>query len=202
MPPKASGSRPAKKTKPVDLGYVEEAIPKWKLTSPFFPSKVGGLPAWLDLRCVPSLLNCSSCSQPLHFLLQLYAPLDFPEAFHRTIYVFLCTSKQCCSSAAAMNKTIKILRSQLPLENPVYPSSPPDTADQTLPDQFNPGMFGVNLCHVCGVNAGTSRCAQCKKVSYCGKGHQTLDWKSGGHKDICKKAADNETIGTRTFPNY
>ena len=37
----------------VELGFVEEAEDPEQLTSPHFPSKVGGKPAWLDNAHLP-----------------------------------------------------------------------------------------------------------------------------------------------------
>ena len=42
----------------------------------------------------------------------------------------------------------------------------------------------MNLCEVCGIPS-TSKCSLCHKSSYCGKEHQTLDWKR--HKDECTR---------------
>ena len=59
----------------VVLGFLEDAEP-WRLRSPQFPSKVGGKPAWLSLRGLPSLsgLECDICRLPLAFLLQVSGP--------------------------------------------------------------------------------------------------------------------------------
>lgn len=56
----------------VVLGFLEEAEP-WRLLSPQFPSKVGGTPAWLSQRGLPSLpgLECEICRLPMAFLLQV-----------------------------------------------------------------------------------------------------------------------------------
>lgn len=56
----------------VVLGFLEEAEP-WRLQSPQFPSKVGGKPAWLSQRGLPSLpgLECEICRLPMAFLLQV-----------------------------------------------------------------------------------------------------------------------------------
>lgn len=56
----------------VVLGFLEEAEP-WRLLSPQFPSKVGGKPAWLSQRGLPSLpgLDCEKCRLPMAFLLQV-----------------------------------------------------------------------------------------------------------------------------------
>lgn len=127
----------------VDLGFVEEQEP-WLLTNKFFPSKVGGRPAWLELSNLPAIdrLKCGECEQELTFLcqvsstkqdiawstlwtdpyafqIQVYAPLDeFDYCFHRTLYVFVCTNGPCWKPNTAKN--IRILRNQLPRVNQYY----------------------------------------------------------------------------------
>lgn len=61
----------------VVLGFLEEAEP-WRLLSPQFPSKVGGRPAWLNHRGLPSLpeLECGICRLPMAFLLQVSGPVN------------------------------------------------------------------------------------------------------------------------------
>lgn len=56
----------------VDLGFVEECEP-WLLVNKFFPSKVGGFVAWLDLNNIPKAkeLECIRCKEPLVFLCQV-----------------------------------------------------------------------------------------------------------------------------------
>lgn len=56
----------------VVLGFLEEAEP-WRLLSTQFPSKVGGKPAWLSQKGLPSLpeLQCEKCRLPMAFLLQV-----------------------------------------------------------------------------------------------------------------------------------
>lgn len=39
------------------------------------------------------------------------------------------------------------------------------------------------LCELCGVNA-PSHCSKCKKVYYCSRNHQIMDWKKD-HKERC-----------------
>lgn len=39
------------------------------------------------------------------------------------------------------------------------------------------------LCDVCGIK-GPSHCSKCKKVFYCSRKHQILDWQKG-HKEQC-----------------
>lgn len=56
----------------VDLGFIEKCEP-WLLTNKFFPSKLGGRPAWLDLEKIPqrSELQCAECDSELTFLCQV-----------------------------------------------------------------------------------------------------------------------------------
>lgn len=56
----------------IDLGFVEECE-SWLLVNKFFPSKVGGKPAWLDLKNIPKAkeLECDQCKEPLVFLCQV-----------------------------------------------------------------------------------------------------------------------------------
>jgi hypothetical protein len=101
----------------VDVGFLQDALAglsdhekrlsRIVLKSPFFPSKVGGKPAWLDCNNVPLAvgnvftpianandkdknnnsdtsvkqqqleLKCSNCGSQLSFLLQIYAPNSF-----------------------------------------------------------------------------------------------------------------------------
>lgn len=58
--------------KRVDLGFLEECDP-WLLINTYFPSKVGGRPAWLDVESIPTIdqLKCSECGKQLAFLCQV-----------------------------------------------------------------------------------------------------------------------------------
>ncbi|XP_042369679.1 programmed cell death protein 2-like, partial [Plectropomus leopardus] len=81
----------------VVLGFLEEAEP-WRLLSPQFPSKVGGKPAWLSQRGLPSLpgLECDICRLPLVFLMQVYAPISGQDrSFHRALFLFCCKNHEC-----------------------------------------------------------------------------------------------------------
>jgi len=46
----------------------------------------------------------------------------------------------------------------------------------------------LRACHVCGVTINLRQCSKCRQVSYCGKEHQTKDWKT--HKKICAPLSD------------
>lgn len=56
----------------VDLGLLSECE-SWLLSSKYFPSKVGGKPAWLSLKDLPSSesLQCDLCKEPTVFLCQV-----------------------------------------------------------------------------------------------------------------------------------
>jgi len=109
----------------VELGFLEKCD-SWRLESKFFPSKIGGKPAWLDLKNIPDKkdLECEYCGDPCIFLCQIYAPYEEDaNAFHRSIYVFICKKIECCKSN--QNGNLKVFRSQLNRVNNFYPSEPP-----------------------------------------------------------------------------
>ncbi|XP_071526123.1 programmed cell death protein 2 [Panulirus ornatus] len=166
----------------VELGFLEKT-PSWKLRSKFFPSKVGGYPAWLALKELPTYeeLSCRRCNKPLVFLCQLYAPFhDKSICFHRIVFVFVCREPDCSQDNDASN--IRVFRSQLPRENEFYSADP--SKDIELGSE-SPGAGDFNnLCRVCGAR-GPKTCGGCKVARYCSKDHQALDWKAG-HREECK----------------
>lgn len=182
----------------VDLGFVEKCEP-WLLESRFFPSKVGGKPAWLDLENIPGAkdVECEYCKEPCVFLCQIYAPYEENnDAFHRTIFVFICKREEC----SKLNETgnLKVFRSQLPKVNRFFPSEPPieqrDWRTDINVDQW------AKTCYVCGISA-PNHCSKCKKTNYCCRAHQVYDWKHG-HKEIC--GSNREATKTNAFllPEY
>ncbi|XP_043257431.1 programmed cell death protein 2 [Colletes gigas] len=182
----------------IDLGFVE-TCESWRLESRFFPSKVGGKPAWLNLKDVPGErdLQCEYCKEPCTFLCQIYAPYEDNEtAFHRTIYVFICKKLECCK--VNKNGNLKVFRSQLPRVNEFYPSEPPIEENDWRND-ISVNRW-IKTCHVCGILAPT-HCSKCKHINYCCRSHQIYDWKSG-HKECCginKGTARNSSL---LFPEY
>ena len=148
----------------VDVGYIddentEELTPddlkldRILLRSPFFTSKIGGKPAWLDYKNLPLAvgagaineinnnvkpiyLKCEKCEAQLIFLLQIYAPINsydkfidqienIDDTFHRILYVFLCANTECTNA-----RTFKVLRSQLNRKNQFYDyEAPPEMTD-------------------------------------------------------------------------
>ncbi|KAF7385796.1 hypothetical protein HZH66_011638 [Vespula vulgaris] len=131
---------------PVDLGFVEKCEP-WRLESRFFPSKVGGRPAWLNLKNIPRKedLECEYCRRPCIFLCQIYAPYEEDnDAFHRTLF------------------------------NPFYPSEPP-VEEENWKTDISIDTW-CKTCCVCGI-AAPNHCSKCKIVNYCCRDHQIYDWK-------------------------
>ncbi|XP_017891889.1 programmed cell death protein 2 [Ceratina calcarata] len=182
----------------VDLGFVEKCE-SWLLESRFFPSKVGGKPAWLDLKNIPGEkdVQCEYCKEPCIFLCQIYAPYEEnDDAFHRTIFIFICKKKEC----SKLNETgnLKVFRSQLPRINQFFPPEPPveqrDWRTDINVDQW------TKTCYVCGILA-PNHCSKCKKTNYCCRAHQVYDWKHG-HKGTC--GSSNEPTKTNDFllPEY
>lgn len=156
----------------LDLGFIDETQ-NLLLESRFFPSKVGGKPAWLDLKFIPSSdqLICDACGMPNSFLCQLYCPLDEKEsAFHRTIFIFLCLSKNCFQTNS--NKNFIVLRSQLPLKNSYYPDTPPFLDKNWRPD-ISCSSHGVNLCFICGIRGIISCDDRCKQL-FCSSYHKQI----------------------------
>ncbi|XP_026148789.1 programmed cell death protein 2 isoform X2 [Mastacembelus armatus] len=186
----------------VVLGFLEEAEP-WRLRSPQFPSKVGGKPAWLSQRGLPSLpgLECEKCRLPMAFLLQVYAPISTQDTcFHRTLFLFCCKTPECytCNDSRCM----KVFRSQLPRRNDFYLYDPPSDELPTIPEQDSSVLpvSKVKLCWVCGC-PGNKTCSRCHTVTYCGKHHQTLHWKYTHKKECCSQEASIVT-SPFLFPEF
>ncbi|XP_046330210.2 programmed cell death protein 2-like [Haliotis rufescens] len=181
----------------VDLGFVADDFDPRLLTSRFFPSKVGGKPAWLSLSDLPPVLSCPTCGAPCVFLLQVYSPREEQtNTFHRTIFIFICRSPSCC--AENHNGSFIVLRSQLAKENDFFSPRPPDE-DHPDVEPEGSGNEGVALCVVCG-SAAPKRCGKCHKVSYCSKHHQALHWKATHKKKCCKEEDDEVEIPNLLFP--
>ncbi len=109
---------------PWNIGFVEPCDARL-LSRQFFPSKVGGAPAWLHPVDVPTAkqLKCLYTREPLDFLLQVYAPVDEePTAFHRSVFLFVSPH----GGDAHRPGAARAFRSQLPRVNPFYPDEPAD----------------------------------------------------------------------------
>ncbi|XP_052172160.1 uncharacterized protein LOC127788081 [Diospyros lotus] len=178
---------------PVTLGFFEKPRNSWSLLRQLFPSKAGGVPAWLDPTNLPSGKSClcDICGEPMRFVLQVYAPLSEKEStFHRTLFVFMCPSMACLlqdqheqwkRKSENASRSVKVFRCQLTRSNPFYSSEPPrhDGTDK-------PSRVGASLCNWCGTWKGDKVCSSCRRARYCSEKHQTTHWRSG-HKIECQQ---------------
>ena len=179
----------------VQLGFVSQSTnelfgnPMW---DKWDGGKVGGKPSWLDPINLPlkNDLLCQCCASPMVFLLQIYCPMDdVEEAFHRSLYVFICKKKNCVDKGS-----VKCLRCQLGRKNLIYPydAQASKEVDSTVANSC------PKLCAICGCR-GPSTCSKCKNVSYCSREHQARDWKE--HKRCCSipsKSIDSPCSGIPT----
>lgn len=193
MPAEEDDGEDDDEQEPVTLGFLEKPKNSWSVLRQLFPSKAGGVPAWLDPINLPSGRSCvcDICGDPLQFLLQVYAPISEKEsAFHRTLFVFMCPSMSCLlrdqheqwkRRPEKPSRSVKVFRCQLPRCNPFYSSEPPrhDGDDK-------PSKPGVALCKWCGTWKGDKVCSSCKEEHYCSQKHQVMHWRSG-HKIDCQQ---------------
>ncbi|KAI9315571.1 programmed cell death protein 2 [Dichotomocladium elegans] len=178
------------------LGYCED--PETPLTADTFPSKSGGKPAWLNPETILDVeqVTCGTCKEPMVLLLQLYTPEDHPEeAFHRTVYVFCCRNGACVKQDSM--GSFKVFRSQLPRENPYYPSPEDDDSENDVAIDFVPKAFTKPTeCAICGLH-GTKMCGKCHSTYYCSRQHQSVDWHSCGHKEFCNSTTITASDASR-----
>ena len=116
----------------VELGLLRKPEDPALLTSPYFPTKVGGKPAWLDPIHLPTpaQLACQHCGKPCVLLLQLYAPLsDDPSVYHRSLFIFMCKDSACHESDST--EPFRVLRCNLAKDNPFYPEEDENTSDSS-----------------------------------------------------------------------
>ena len=188
----------------VDLGFVSSPPHPLTLTRPYFPSKVGGRPAWLNPLHLPSPseLTCPACGDVFSFLMQIYAPLrDHPHLFHRTLFLFLCTRQSCLARHSEAEQTVVCYRSQLGRVNPFYSDSPAPKlgrAEGAVEEAVDPPHEGIHLCCVCGIKA-SAVCNACKGLWYCGRRCQKADWKLG-HRGECTGSGSTTTASTVSTP--
>ena len=124
--------------------------------------QIGGMCVWLDPEHIPKPIHCSHCHTQMVFICQLYAPLDdVPDAFHRSLYVFVCPS---CEDHT---KSVCVLRGQLSRNNPYYPSDGIDDPEWT---QHMPSTWTRHTCAVCGMSA-SAKCPL-QNQYFCCKDHQ------------------------------
>ncbi|KAH6756665.1 zinc finger family protein / programmed cell death 2 C-terminal domain-containing protein [Perilla frutescens var. hirtella] len=180
---------------PMTLGFAEKPKNSWSLRRQYFPCKAGGSPAWLDPINLPSGRSslCDFCCEPLQFLLQVYAPLPEESTFHRTLFVFICTSMSCLlrdqheqwkQPPQIQSRSVKVFRCQLPRANPFYSSEAP-----VRDENQQPLTAGAMLCDWCGTWKGDKICSSCKRARYCSGKHQAAHWRSSSssHKVLCRQ---------------
>eukprot|EP00126_Sphaerothecum_destruens_P002387 Sdes_comp15827_c0_seq1m4904 len=128
----------------VDLGFLSVAENSKYLQSEYFPSKVGGIPAWLNPLTAPchSDICCQICRQSMVFLLQIYAPLSMEQCFHRSVFVFCCANGKCHFENDAA-KIFKVFRNQLPAINQFYKTPENQDSDTSSgSQQEDSGLVG------------------------------------------------------------
>lgn len=77
------------------LGFIDKPPRNSILTQALCtPSKIGGRPAWIATKGLPST-RCDKCKSELCFVGQVYANLDALDDFHRMLYIFACVSGKC-----------------------------------------------------------------------------------------------------------
>ena len=98
----------------VMLGFIDKPPHNSLLTQAMLtPSKIGGKPAWIATKGLPST-DCQVCHQPLLFLGQVYANLDALDDFHRMLYVFACVSEKCIGT-----QCVRVFRALVHDKNPM-----------------------------------------------------------------------------------
>ncbi|KAJ3676111.1 hypothetical protein LUZ60_003523 [Juncus effusus] len=199
----------------VQLGFVEKPKNPRLLLRQNFPSKAGGVPAWLDPVSLPKEKDrtCGFCGEPLQFLLQIYASIDGKDStFHRILYVFMCPKMSCLlkdqheqwrHKNGNPSRSVKVFRCQLPRNNAYYSEIAPkrDGTDKPL-------TAGAPLCCWCETWKGEKKCSNCRTAHYCSEKHQVMHWKSE-HKNQCNKPmasdplnSNNKALNKACWPEY
>lgn len=161
------------------LGFPDESMITFERES--FPSKIGGRPTPL-LSHPPPVPRCSTCHEPLRFLLQVYAPVgEYARAFHRMLYLYICVTASCVQLSGSCS--VCVLRAQLPRRNELYPYDAGGEAQRRSGDAQKSGHGHVGVCSLCGGRA-SERCSGCTGDMYCSRMCQRSDWRLG-HKRIC-----------------
>ena len=173
----------------VDLGFAEKCENNIYLSALFFPSKLGGRPAWLRWDSLPAsdILKCGNCEKQRVLLCQIYVPHELSadsnetsKLTHRTIYLFCCRNGPCSKS----NLFIKAFRAERlqTNEDELYEGYEKNVLNDLCKQKENQ----YSLCSLCGC-LGIKTCSSCHNVKYCCKDHQTIDWKYR-HKKECNNS--------------
>jgi len=188
----------------VDLGFAEKCEKSVYLSSLFYPSKLGGRPAWLQWESLPNQeqLKCGNCDRQMIFLCQIYVPTDLPKnggegrakLYHRTLYLFCC-GQGACSKFPSFAKVFRAERLQCD-DEPDYENS--EHSDDELVRMCEKLESTHNLCNLCGCH-GDKVCSSCHQVMYCSKEHQAIDWKFQ-HKQHCQNSVNSSFRSLRKHP--
>lgn len=127
-----------------ELGFLKKIKKPLKIKS--MTGKVGGRPIWLDplFPLDPNSLACPLCGDAMSFLMQLNAPDDSnPDAYFRTIYVFICEKLNCLKKHSSNPEagSIKVFRTQLSQSQLPDPATTrPLTTSQGLDHRVQPNQ--------------------------------------------------------------
>ncbi|MED6197381.1 hypothetical protein PIB30_055940 [Stylosanthes scabra] len=186
----------------VTLGFVEKPKNEWTLERQFFPSKAGGVPAWLDPVDIPSGRSsiCDICGEPLQFLLQVYAPTKKETAFHRMLFIFMCRSMKCLlwdqheQWKRHPEKPSRRVHEYMQSILLIFWHHSCFISISNLFDTLNKLLVHAALCNWCGTWKGDKLCSSCRQVRYCSEKHQVMSWRSG-HKIACQQMKISSPIG-------
>lgn len=152
------------------------ASPNWSLWD---GGRVGGKPSWLIPQQIPKRSTLQCCSREMMFLLQIYCPapsISEGAAFHRTIYVFICSNNSMHTKSSTNCGGVKVLRCQLHRENSYYPSTILSNTEEEQEEYYCnwkdhlPETWKLQTCQVCGLFAA-GKCPV-QNAFFCGKNHQ------------------------------
>ncbi|CAE7317150.1 Pdcd2 [Symbiodinium sp. CCMP2456] len=136
-------------------------VEKRLLRRQFFPSKVGGRPAWLIPANLPGEeeLACLRCSSRMRFLMQIYASQGTRKesCFHRTLHIFVCTNCQ--------PNEVRVFRAQLPRDCPYYSYDEPDREAAIHSEPLPDAELEALCCPHCGLASGKAPelCSDCDR---------------------------------------
>jgi len=141
------------------VGYLEDPpsdAERMLLTRHFFPSKVGGRPAWLIPENLPETA-CKRCGAHLRFLMQVNASQGSRKetCFHRTIHLLVCTNCQ--------PNEVRAFRAQLPRKNDYYSAEKPDR-EAIVESPADPELEAL-CCPHCGLpwSDAPQLCSDCAR---------------------------------------
>ncbi|EDR25875.1 programmed cell death protein, putative [Entamoeba dispar SAW760] len=148
-------------------GFIEE-LQEDETPNPIM-NRSGGCASWLGKK-VPNNV-CPHCQKPMLFMLQLYAPLEMAQSYHRVFYLFHCPF---CLK-------FTVLRNQLP-EGTLYDK-----------EDFCESIVTEEQCVICGFPSST-HCPDCT-TPYCCSLHCLYDREE--HKLKCGQVLQRKLGGER-----